>query len=169
MRIEVESLEKPGKLSQVYEVDSLSLDEEVRLLEPVEVHGRARRSGAEVELRGELCTKIEVACSRCLKPVILPIRSEFAERFVSAVTWRAEEQHELREEDLDLAIFDGEAIELDDVVREEILLAVPSHVLCREDCKGLCPICGIDRNIGSCTCENKEIDSRWEGLKEIRF
>jgi uncharacterized protein len=169
MRIEVESLEKPGDLSQVYEVDSLSLDEELRLLEPVEVRGRARRSGAEVELSGELRTSIEVPCSRCLKPVILPIRSEFAERFVPAVAWRNEEQHELREADLDLAIFDGDAIELDDVVREEILLALPSHVVCREDCKGLCPGCGTDRNVGSCTCENKEIDSRWEGLKEIRF
>jgi len=169
MRIEVERLEKPGKFSQVYAGDSLALDQDIRLLDPVEVHGRARRSGVEVELGGELQTRIEVPCSRCLQPVSLAIRSAFAERFVPAVTWRAEEQHELREEDLDLAVFDGEAIELDDVVREEIMLAVPSHVLCREDCKGLCPVCGIDRNNSSCACESKEIDSRWDPLKDLRI
>ena len=53
-----------------------------------------------------------------------------------------EEQHELQAEDLNLAVFDGEAIELDDLVREEILLAVPGHVLCSEECKGCVPICG---------------------------
>src|SRR6202022_3877091 len=111
--------------------------------------------GKEVELRGELHTRLKAACDRCLKPVMLPIHTEFAERFVPAVSWRAEQQHELQEEDLNLAVFDGEAIELDDLVREEILLAVPAHVLCREDCKGLCPVCGIDRNQGGCQCEKK--------------
>jgi uncharacterized protein len=75
----------------------------------------------------------------------------------------------LREEDLNLAVFDGEAIELDDLVREEILLAVPAHVLCRHECQGLCPVCGIDRNQGSCQCETTETDSRWQGLKELQM
>ena len=171
MRIELDRLEEMcGKFSEAYDVDSLPLDEEdVRLTEPAEVRGRIKRSGEEVELRGELHAKVESLCSRCLKPVELPIHAEFAERFVPAVSWRAEEQHELQEEDLNLAVFDGEAIELDDLVREEILLAMPGHVLCREDCKGLCPICGIDRNVKSCQCEINEIDSRWRKLKELQL
>jgi uncharacterized protein len=170
MRIELEKLEElGGKFSRLYEIGELLLDDaEVRLLEPTEVSGRVRRDGKDVELRGELGTKIETACGRCLKPVELSIRSEFTERFVPAVEWRAEEQHELREEDLNLAVFDGEAIELDDVVREEILLAMPGHVLCGDDCKGLCPSCGIDRNLSSCQCEANEIDLRWQGLENLR-
>src|SRR5438105_3212528 len=170
MRIEIDKLEEfGGKFAQVYEIKDLPLGEpDTRLLEAAKIHGRVRRQGNEVQLRGKLDTTIEVACGRCLKPVALPIHAEFAERFVPAVTWRSEEQHELREEDLTLAVFDGEVIELGDLVREEILLAVPSHVLCREDCRGLCPICGIDRNIKSCQCETKEIDSRWQGLKELQ-
>src|SRR5712691_11121302 len=170
MRIELDRLEEMGgKFSEAYDVDSLPLDEEdVRLTEPAEVRGRIKRSGEEVELRGELHAKVESLCSRCLKSVELPIHSEFAERFVPAVSWRAEEQHELRAEDLNLAVFDGEAIELNHLVREEILLALPGHVLCREDCKGLCPICGIDRNVSSCQCESKVIDSRWAKLKELQ-
>ncbi len=171
MRIELNRLEElGGKFSQAYDVDSLPLDEEdVRLTEPAEVRGRIKRSGQEVELRGELRAKIESVCSRCLQPVELPIHAEFAERFVPAVSWGAEEQHELHEEDLNLAVFDGEAIELNDLVREEILLAMPVQVLCREDCKGLCPTCGIDRNADSCQCAGVDGDSRWEELKKLRF
>ena len=170
MRIELDKLEEfGGKFSRVYGINQLSLDDrEVRLIDPALVHGRIKRSSNEVELSGELTASIEAPCGRCLQPVRLPIHSEFAERFVPAVSWRAEEQHELHEEDLNLAVFDGEAIDLEDVVREEILLALPGHILCSEDCKGLCPICGIDRNVSSCQCENKMIDSRWNKLKELR-
>lgn len=171
MRIELDRLEEQGgKFSRTYEIGELSLDDtEVRLVKPAEVSGRVRRDRKEVELRGELQARIETACDRCLQPVELPIRAEFKERFVPAVSWRAEQQHELQEEDLNLAVFDGEAIVLDDLVREEILLAVPGHILCREDCQGLCPVCGIDRNRSSCQCETREIDSRWHGLNELQM
>ena len=78
----------------------------------------------------------------------------------------AEEQHELQAEDLNIAVFDGEGIELDDLVREELLLALPVNVLCREDCKGLCPQCGQDLNLGSCECE-PEVDARLSVLKAL--
>ena len=171
MRIEVDKLEEHGgKFVHVYQVNDLPLDDaEVRLVEPGEVSGRVRRAGKEFELRGRLHAKLEAVCGRCLKPVELPISTEFTERFVRAVSWAAEEQHELREEDLNIAIFDGEAIELDDLVREELLLAVPVNVLCSQDCKGLCPICGVDRNLNDCQCGNDEVDSRWQGLEHLRF
>lgn len=171
MRIEIDRLEEAdGKFSRVYSVDDLLLgDEGLRLIEPAEISGHARRNGREVELRGKLLAKLEGLCGRCLQPVEVPISTDFTERFVRAVSWVADEQHELQEEDLNLAVFDGEAIELDDLVREEILLAVPANVLCREDCQGLCPICGIDKNLSSCQCETKEIDSRWQKLKELQI
>jgi uncharacterized protein len=170
MRIELDRLEdQNGKFSRVYSADELHLDvEEIRLIEPAEVSGHARRRGKEVELRGKLQAQVEVVCGRCLQPVAVPIRTDFTERFVGAVSWAADEHHELLEEDLNLAVFDGEAIELDELVREEILLALPANVLCREDCRGLCPSCGIDRNLSPCQCETKEIDSRWQKLKELQ-
>ena len=170
MRIELEGLEEDGgRFSRTYEIGELLLDDdEFQLIEPAEIRGQIRRKGNEVELRGELEVRVAAACDRCLRPVELPIRSEFNERFVPAVSWRAEPQHELQEEDLNLAVFDGQAIELDELVCEEIMLAVPGHVLCREDCKGLCPICGIDRNRSTCQCETNETDLRWDGLKELQ-
>jgi uncharacterized protein len=169
MRIELDKLEEDGgKFARVYDVSELPLDDaEVRLVEPGEVSGRVRRDGNEVVLRGKLHAKLEAVCDRCLKPVELPISTEFTERFVPAVSWAAEDQHELRQDDLNLAVFDGEAIELDELVREELLLAVPVNVLCGQECKGLCPVCGIDRNLSNCQCESNEIDSRWEKLKHL--
>ena len=171
MRIELDRLrEFGGQFSHTYQAGELSLDdEEARLAGPAEVEGTIKRAGEAVELSGDLRVTIEVSCSRCLQPVVLPLNADFDEKFVPAVSWRSEEQHELSEEDLNLSVFDGESVELDEVVREEILLAVPGHVLCSEDCQGLCPICGINRNLGSCQCETKETDSRWQGLKDLRF
>ena len=170
MRLELDKLEEEGgKFARVYETNELPLDSEVKLVEPAEVRGRIRRDGKEVELRGKLATKLEVMCGRCLQPVQLPIATEFKERFVRAVSWAAEEQHELQAEDLNVAVFDGEGIELDELVREELLLALPANVLCREDCRGLCPTCGIDRNLSDCQCESEEGDSRWQALKELQM
>ena len=169
MRIELEKLrELGGRFSQVYGVEDLLLDDDVRLTEPTEVRGRIKRAGNEVELLGRFEAGIQTVCGRCLKPVVLPVSSEFSERFVPAVSWRSEEQHELSEEELNLAVFDGEAIDLDDLVREEILLAIPGHVLCRDDCQGLCPTCGIDRNVSNCVCESENIDSRWQALRNLQ-
>ena len=171
MRIELDRLQEfGGRFSHTYQVGELSIDdEETHLTGPAEVQGKIKRSGETVEVSGELRATIEVPCGRCLKSVAVPLTADFDEKFVPAVSWRSEEQHELTEDDLNLSVFDGEAVELDEVVREEILLAVPGHVLCSEDCRGLCPNCGIDRNLGSCQCESKEIDSRWQKLKDLRI
>jgi len=171
MRIELDGLEEQGgKFSLVFEIDDLLLDdEEIRLVEPAEIQGRARRVGTEVELRGRVFARLEVPCGRCLNPVEVPISTGFNERFVRAVSWAADEQHELQEEDLNVAVFDGEGIELDDLAREEILLAVPANVLCREDCRGLCPTCGTNRNQSDCQCETNEVDSRWQKLKGLQM
>jgi uncharacterized protein len=170
MRIELESAEDPGgRFSQTYENGELAFDEsELRLIEPVRVKGRVRRDAGQVEISGELHTKVAVPCDRCLKEVQFPIDAEFAERFARSVSWRNEEQHELSTEDLDLGLVD-DGIELDDLVKEEILLALPGHVLCSESCKGICPDCGADLNLAECGCESKQVDARWEKLKDLRF
>lgn len=170
MRLELENLGKDSGFEHVYAPAELLLEErDLKLVEPARVAGRLRRKGEEAQVSGTLTTTVETPCARCLKPVHLPIKAEFSERFVTAVSWGSEEQHELAAEDLDLALFDGEAIELDGLVREEILLATPAQVLCSENCKGLCPVCGVDRNLKACECEAERVDARWGKLKDLRF
>jgi len=170
MRIEIDSDDDSGaRFSETYERGELGFDEsELRLIEPVTVKGQVLRKRGEVELRGELHTKAAIPCSRCLKEVERSIDLNFSERFATAAAWQGEEQHELSEDDLDLGVVD-EAVELNDLVKEEILLALPTHVLCDENCKGICPNCGADRNLTDCRCEMQQVDARWEKLKDLQF
>ncbi len=61
----------------------------------------------------------------------------------------------------------GKQIDLDELVREELLLAVPTHLVCQENCKGVCPTCGADRNVTDCRCGEEYVDPRWAGLKKL--
>jgi uncharacterized protein len=169
MRIELDKLEKAGNgFAHVYEPEEIVLDEEhARLTRQPEVTGRASRSGHEVRLRGKINASAEIDCDRCLKTVAVPVETEFDVTYVPAEDYQRSETAELQEDDLSLSVFDGETIDLDELVREQVLLALPARALCGEDCKGLCPTCGADRNTNSCNCQSKEIDPRWAALKEV--
>lgn len=118
-----------------------------------------------------------VACSRCVGPVKLNIDETLRVTFMPPGEMPAEDEAEpssedegaeVSEGDLDLFPFDGEKIDLEPLFREQFVLAIPYAPLCAEDCKGLCPQCGIDRNTGTCTCE-KPIDPRLAALKGLKL
>jgi uncharacterized protein len=168
MRIELENLGPTSLFEHVYEPEELVLDEEhVRLTEPPEVRGSVKQSGHEVRLTGTIVARAEVDCDRCLKTVALPVETKFDVAYVPAEDYQRSEAAELQEEDLGLSIFDGETIDVDELVREQLLLALPARALCGEDCKGLCPTCGADKNTDPCDCHSREIDPRWAGLKAV--
>jgi len=169
VRIELDSLEGSSKaFAHVYEDGELEFkDERVRLLEPPEISGQITRKGTQVILHGRLTARAQVDCDRCLNSVELPLRAEFNLQYVTAVEYAAIDAAELEETDLALSVFDGEAIDVDEMVREQVLLAVPTRSLCREDCKGFCPVCGADRNLKECGCQTEDADPRWAGLREL--
>src|SRR5712664_2527109 len=72
-------------------------------------------------------------------------------------------------EDADQDWFNGKTIDFDPILREQLLLALPMHVVCREECKGLCSVCGQDLNVKSCGCEQKVVDPRLAKLKYIKL
>ena len=116
-----------------------------------------------------------VACSRCVEPVKLVLDEKLLVTFMPPGEMPQEEEAasseegpEVREEDLDVFAYDGEKIDLEPLFREQFVLAVPYAPLCAEDCKGLCPQCGIDRNTGTCSCE-KPIDPRLAALKGLKL
>ena len=169
MRIELAALENgKGEFNHTYAPGELVLEaERLQLLDAVTVSGQVQQSGQRAKVKGQLTGRAQLECDRCLKPVEFSIDSAFQLEYVTPEDYAAQQAVELTEEDLDLSIFDGEAIDLDELVKEELLLAVPDHVLCSEDCKGICPTCGADRNSADCACERQEVDPRWAGLKEL--
>lgn len=170
MRIELDKLEgKSGSFAHTYEPEELLLaDEYARLTAPPQISGRIKRSDNRVRLRGAITARAEVYCDRCVKAVAVSVETNFDVTYVPAADYHAVEVAELQAEDLDQSVFDGEEIDIDELVREQVLLALPTRALCSEDCKGLCPACGADRNAQSCSCEDKQIDPRWAALKNLR-
>jgi uncharacterized protein len=169
MRIELDSLEgTDGRFAQTYETEQLALsDERVHLAQPAKVTGRIKRANREVVVKGHISSRVQVECDRCLKFVELPVETSFNLEYVTPQTYEARRAAELSENDMTLSVFDGEAIDIDELVGEQILLALPSRVLCEETCKGLCPVCGGDRNLADCACESTEVDPRWRALREL--
>jgi uncharacterized protein len=119
---------------------------------------------------------VTVACSRCVTPVELPIDDTVRLTFLPASEMPDEDAPtaaddpgvELVDGDLDTFPFDGERIDLEPFLREELVLAIPFAPLCSETCKGLCPQCGADLNVETCACE-KPVDPRLAGLKGLKL
>lgn len=123
--------------------------------------------------------ELTVACSRCIEPVKLVIDEKLRVTFMPSheipeddaeapAAAEGDEGPEVAEEDLDVFAFDGERVDLEPLFREQFVLAIPYAPLCAEDCKGLCPQCGINRNTASCTCE-PPIDPRLAALKGLKI
>ena len=130
--------------------------------------------GTHVFVNGTFDGFLTVACSRCVGPTKLVLHEDLRVTFMPPSEMPEEDAAasddgaEVPAEDLDLFPFDGERVDLEPLLREQFVLAIPYAPLCREDCAGLCPQCGIDRNTATCTCE-KPIDPRLAALKGLKL
>lgn len=169
MRIDLAGLEEGrGKFFHDYAPDELVLEENrFGLVVPPTVSGKIRSEGRRVHVRGRVTARLQVECDRCLKPVELPVESSFKLEYVTPEDYQAQQAIELTQADLDLSIYDGEVLDIDELVAEEILLAIPDQVLCNENCKGICVRCGADKNTTDCNCEAQQVDPRWAGLEKL--
>jgi uncharacterized protein len=170
MRIELAQLEDgKAEFAKSYEPDALALDDErFKLCGPASVSGKVRLSGAEVIVKGHLDSCIAVDCDRCLRPIKLPVAADFELEYISGSDYEIDRNLELTEDLMSISVFDGESIDVDEIVKEQLFLAVPTRSLCKEDCKGFCPTCGADKNAAECGCESSEIDPRWAVLKDLK-
>ncbi len=122
----------------------------------------------DIRLVGELVTSVEVACARCLEPVTRAISRKFDLLYRPQGADAGREELSVTQAEADIGYYTGDGLLLEDVLREQILLAVPLKVVCREDCKGLCPQCGQNLNQGACSCESKPPDPRWDALRGLK-
>ena len=170
MRIELENLEGgKGEFAHVYQPEDLNpVDERVNLTAPASVSGKVRLAGNEVFVNGHVEARATVECDRCLQPVEAAVNADFALEYITGSEYESSGTAELTEAEMSVSVFDGDGIDVDEIVKEQIVLAVPTRMLCREDCKGICPECGTDRNTGDCNCATSDIDPRWAALKNLK-
>ncbi len=124
---------------------------------PVRVSGKIENRAGVVSLTADVAFQDTVACDRCLKPVVRSFQKQFTHILTAS----------LNDEDNDEFILAEDMhFDLDALLREDVLLALPMKVLCKADCKGLCPMCGADRNETVCGCK-KPVDPRLAVLQEL--
>lgn len=132
-----------------------------------EDHGR-KRIIRDIRVVGRVSTRVEVRCARCLEPVESLVESDFDLLYRPLGADAGKDEAGISEAETEIGYYQGEGLLLEDVLREQVLLATPVKMLCREDCKGLCPRCGRNRNAEACQCAEQPRDPRWEALKGLR-
>ncbi|HWC73589.1 MAG TPA: DUF177 domain-containing protein [Gemmatimonadales bacterium] len=163
LRVDLRELARAGAVEtrgELQQGDPALEGTDFTLQEPVVVNGRLQSIGeGRFYWQGRVRTVIQGECRRCLTPVATPLNLEIGALFTQ----------DADAEDPDSYSVPADATEIDvtPAVREELVLAAPRYVLCREDCKGLCPQCGKDLNAGPCGCA-PATDARWQPLKALK-
>jgi uncharacterized protein len=137
-------------------------------VDPLEVRATAELVDGQIRISGELHTRLELVCARCLEPVIEEVSREFDLYYRPIQSMTQEEEFRLKLDDTEIAFFEGEGLFLADVLAEQVLLAIPMKVICRGDCRGLCPHCGANLNTDDCRCEAHGTDARLAPLSRLK-
>ncbi len=133
---------------------------------PLKTEAVAELVGDEIRIRGHLGTHIEACCDRCLAPVDFPIERDFDLSYRPVKSIARGEEIEISEDELEVGFYSGNGIALADIVAEQVILAVPMKIICQANCLGLCPVCGVNRNLEVCGCLGPRPDYPFASLKE---
>jgi uncharacterized protein len=145
------------------------LDPKLRQAGPLKASGIVELVSAslsEIRVKGHISVLMGADCDRCLEPAPFPIDSDF-ELYYRPVAEGYGEEVEIDKSEAEMGFFEGDGIELEDTLREYILLALPMQRVCNESCKGFCPVCGQNRNLKECGCQLQAGDDRWAALKNL--
>jgi DUF177 domain-containing protein len=139
-----------------------------RQVDPLEVRGTAELLDGQIHIYGQLHTRLEMVCARCLEPVVEEVSRDFDLFYRPLQSVQREEEMRLKLDDTEMAFFQGEGLFLTDVLAEQVLLAIPMKVICRSDCRGLCPHCGTNLNSDECRCSTQAPDPRLASLARFK-
>lgn len=176
MRLELSHIRQPEtEFNRVFQpAEVQGEDEEYRITAPVDLRIVIHKDHDRFRLVGTVKTELELACSRCLEPYRMPIDREFDLRYLpagAAAPDRNDDEDDegdaVEDDDVAITFYRDEHIDLNELLREQFYLALPMKPLCREDCQGICPQCGTNRNTTSCDCRPHLEDPRLAGLKTL--
>lgn len=124
---------------------------------PVSMKATLTNSGGILKLDGRLKTHFTGKCSKCLKNVENDLDLKISETIVNGKT----------SDDIEAYTYEGKLVDLDRIIKDNIILSLPMKLLCQQNCKGICPVCGCDRNVKSCDCSQEDINPQMEALKKF--
>ncbi len=152
----------------------IDYEDKVRQGSPLEALGTVEllsNTLGEIRVRGHMKVGMEADCDRCLEPVKYPLDCDFDLFYrpePETKGHRSGEEVAIDEGESQIAFYEGAGLELNDILREHILLSLPMQYVCSETCKGICPVCGQNRNQASCGCSQRPVDDRWSALKNLK-
>lgn len=161
-------MKAPVGTSLVYDFqeDNVQFDDDLKVIGPLNGYVRMRRTNQGLLVDGWVELTLELTCNRCLKEFELPMHVNFEEQFYPTVDVVSGLPLASFDEDEIFPIDARHQVDLTEAIRQNLLLALPMVAICQEDCKGLCPQCGHDLNLGPCECE-PEVDARLSVLKTL--
>lgn len=160
-------------IRRTYDLKTLKRGSEIlTLVEPVVAELRLQNAGEELLLTGTLTTMVDRECRRCLKKVSMRETiqvEETVERSARPLAG-AEAALSVNPDALpEVYYLDEDQLDVGPIIQQTLILGLAEDVLCQESCRGLCPVCGIDRNTGECSCESEKTDPRWSALQGLKF
>ena len=156
------------RFEEVYTPETFASDEDnFTVAAPVRLAFDVYKDKDQFRLDGRVETLLELPCGRCLEPFRWPVDSVFDLRYQPRAPQSAGPEREIEEDDLSTAFYENDEIDLLQMMREQIFLALPMKPLCRPDCRGLCPECGTNLNRGTCVCRHEWEDPRLAALKSL--
>jgi uncharacterized protein len=147
-------------------------DEELVQSSPLHAVGVAEafpETDGELRIQGRYTVEMSSQCDRCLGSARFPLDAPFDLFYKSTSTIAREEEVEIDAGETEIGFYEGSGIELDDILREQVLLALPMQRVCSEACKGICPSCGKNRNETTCDCKSETHDDRLGALRNLKL
>lgn len=171
MFISLQQLEqRPVRFDVEIPTGDLEYDSKLKQASVLEAEGKAmllNHSLGEIRVEGKLNVTMQATCDRCLEPTDFPIENQFDLLYMPAEMGKRGED-EIDEGGIEVGYYEGNGLVLNDILREVVLLALPMQLVCSEACKGICPVCGQNRNQRDCGCHEEAVDDRWSKLKTLR-
>jgi uncharacterized protein len=172
MLLSIQKLEiKKIRFDETYPPGKLDWSESgIRQTTPLHAVGEAElleETEGEVRVKGKVTVSAEADCDRCLGLAQFAIEASFDLFYKPNSSVEQADEIALNEGEAEIGFYRGAGIELEELLQEQVLLQLPMHKLCSEACRGICPVCGKNRNESGCECRETPGDERWSGLKLI--
>lgn len=169
----IQLIDEPLQIDEAIAPSTLEYAADLKQVGPMPVKGQAEllieHRGAhsqvnDIRVRAEYRGEFEVLCARCVEPVAVPVAGEFDLIFRPESADAESGERAITADETEIGYYSENGLLLEDVVREQVLLSLPSRTLCKPDCKGLCPRCGQNLNVATCRCSEAPADLRWNAL-----
>ena len=178
MRIDVQQLQQePILFDRQFAPGEIAYGDEGEQVTPLAVNGRAdlveehhgpKQIIYDIRVRAEYSGDFNLPCARCLEPVEQHLEGTFDLLYRPLGVDAGADEHSISTSETEIGYYQGDGLELEDVLREQVLLSLPARALCSEGCKGLCPQCGQNLNTAACSCDSTPRDPRWQALAGLR-